>query len=234
MDDAEHEQSLRIADKTFQVVRKEVLVRDDHTCLGCGVTMRKYLEVHHIDDDHKNNDYANLATLCPVCHSCFHIGRAGIAEEGLLVWLPHVPQFRLNAFAYAVHVAMRSDDPTVKSLAVGVQKTILRTQDIVLERIGNTSPTTLANTLMSLGEKDYQNRNALLGGLRYYPIGSRKMTGGPHGTVDTWPQIIDALMDDGGTFRRGRWDSGAWVSHYNSERNRIFSETTLSVIDEAT
>ena len=49
-------------------------VRDKHTCQICGDW--KYVEVHHKDGNHKNNDPINLITLCPFCHK--NIGRTKI------------------------------------------------------------------------------------------------------------------------------------------------------------
>ena len=61
-----------------------------------------WMEVHHADGDYKNNSVDNLVTLCPFCHSCFHIGFvisvgmmdscfhigfAGLKEKGILLQL---------------------------------------------------------------------------------------------------------------------------------------------------
>ncbi len=46
--------------------RLEALARDDYKCSLCENT--ETLEVHHIDNDRKNNDLDNLETLCGKCH----------------------------------------------------------------------------------------------------------------------------------------------------------------------
>jgi hypothetical protein len=42
------------------------------TCEKCGYQSqaedRRDLDIHHLDDNHNNNDPANLQTLCPTCH----------------------------------------------------------------------------------------------------------------------------------------------------------------------
>ena len=55
-------------------VRKSVLERDQHRCTRCGATGGR-LEVHHIDGrgenvpaEERNNDPANLTSLCVSCH----------------------------------------------------------------------------------------------------------------------------------------------------------------------
>lgn len=48
-------------------------------CEACGTTKR--LQAHHIDEDWKNNDPANLQTLCVFCHAFWHAmhRRLGVA-----------------------------------------------------------------------------------------------------------------------------------------------------------
>ena len=46
-----------------------------HECLCCGWDEDdRILEVHHIDEDHKNNDINNLCILCPICHRKITLG----------------------------------------------------------------------------------------------------------------------------------------------------------------
>jgi len=45
----------------------EVLFQADHTCCKCGLS-GKTLQIHHIDENPKNNDAENLAVLCLECH----------------------------------------------------------------------------------------------------------------------------------------------------------------------
>lgn len=41
----------------------------EHKCCVCGYNEDiRILEVHHIDENHSNNDIANLCLLCPNCH----------------------------------------------------------------------------------------------------------------------------------------------------------------------
>lgn len=38
-------------------------------CPFCNIDDVEHFEIHHIDEDHGNNDRANLLMLCPLCHS---------------------------------------------------------------------------------------------------------------------------------------------------------------------
>lgn len=41
----------------------------EHKCMVCGYDEdERILEVHHIDENHNNNDIDNLCILCPNCH----------------------------------------------------------------------------------------------------------------------------------------------------------------------
>ena len=42
------------------------------TCKRCGVTDLRLLNVHHLDENHKNNAVENLVWLCYNCHFLVH------------------------------------------------------------------------------------------------------------------------------------------------------------------
>lgn len=62
---------------------KENLKKD--FCEKCGSKHRR-LEIHHIDNNIKNNSLNNLITVCPSCHKEAHykIGRTKMGQKGLL------------------------------------------------------------------------------------------------------------------------------------------------------
>ena len=47
----------------------------EHKCAVCGWNEdERILEVHHIDENHSNNDINNLCILCPICHRKITLG----------------------------------------------------------------------------------------------------------------------------------------------------------------
>lgn len=50
-------------------------------CTMCGLNEECCLQVHHIDEDRKNDDVNNLIILCANCHSRVHRGGYRITEE---------------------------------------------------------------------------------------------------------------------------------------------------------
>lgn len=108
------------ADHAYAQKRIHVLQRDRYRCTGCGfpappdrealsgsLAASGYLEVHHADNDHQNNDdVRNLVSLCPFCHTVHHIGFAGAHRRATLIWLPWLSQERVNLLCNLCGVVM--------------------------------------------------------------------------------------------------------------------------------
>ena len=62
-------------------IRIDILKRDRFTCQLC-LKYYKELHVHHIDWNHRNNDYKNLITLCQRCHA----KQQGNKKEWIRFW----------------------------------------------------------------------------------------------------------------------------------------------------
>lgn len=102
------------ADRAFRQVRRAVLEAADNTCEYCDQRSEKYQEVHHADDDHKNNSPINLIATCPLCHQVFHIGLAGMKEGGDLIYLPEMSQAELNQLALVIWLVTETDPASIK------------------------------------------------------------------------------------------------------------------------
>lgn len=63
------------ANQVFKAVRKKTLVEQSHSCYFCGITSKSN-EVHHLDDNHHNNQPDNLKVVCRLCHPYHHLGEA--------------------------------------------------------------------------------------------------------------------------------------------------------------
>lgn len=98
------------ADKEFQSVRRVILEAYDYTCAYCSQTSEKYQEVHHKDDDHKNNAKSNLVCTCPLCHQVFHIGLAGMKDGADIAYLPELTQAEINQLALVTWLFTETDD----------------------------------------------------------------------------------------------------------------------------
>jgi hypothetical protein len=207
-----HDPSAEDADAEFEVIKKKVLVRDKYTCQYCRMrTLREedqkkngvfhkgrfagYFEVHHKDDDHRNNDPDNLLTVCPFCHSVFHCGNAGHREAGSIIWAPWITQEDLNISVHVLFILMTFEHPSeaeIKKAEESQTQDALRfsaeTGRIARERYevlqsfadlaeknlgaGMSNAAVLGESLMVLAKQDesaYMRRAAFLGGARFLP-----------------------------------------------------------------
>jgi hypothetical protein len=62
-----------------RAVQKRVRKFLGQSCEGCGTTQR--LSIHHRDRNWRNNDPANLATLCMSCHTKLHHWQGDILKK---------------------------------------------------------------------------------------------------------------------------------------------------------
>lgn len=90
------------ASEAFAAARTSILERDAYTCQACGFSAPKGMEVHHIDDNHHNNDPANLVTLCPFCHMYFTCGNRGGVFSAELIFMPILHPVAINQICHTV------------------------------------------------------------------------------------------------------------------------------------
>ncbi len=190
MADEDHEE----ADAAFRRIRPAIIERDRETCRCCGFKASKFQEVHHLDDNHANNDKANLATVCFLCHNVFHIGRAGMAGESYLIWLPEMSQGDLHHIFRAMSVAIH-DGNDLKTLAEQAMAQLDERRKGAIERIGTDSPVILGRVLIDLDEKAYASRGKKLAGIRLMPT-MIKM----RGNVNIFDDVVSYWKSKGGPF----------------------------------
>lgn len=194
------------ANEEFERQRLAVLKRDRWTCRGkgCGFASGQMphapaggMEIHHLDDDHHNNDPANLVTLCPFCHMAFTMGRRGASFAGTLGLLPGISQGELNLIIHTVwglKRAMEMDesgqekrfiganrgpgDAVVKSaineawgqlnqVIEDAQTRLVSEYEGFLPEISK--PEVLSAVLSEIPEKEYRERDRILEHVRLFP-----------------------------------------------------------------
>lgn len=197
------------SDSEFQDVRLEVLESDDHTCQFCGFRSApdkkgsSWQEVHHKNDDHTDNSRQNLATACPLCHQCFHLGLAGMQDGGTLIWLPELRQTELNNLCRAIFCAITSGSeyaPTAKAIYASLESRASHLEDIL--GAGSSNPAVVGQALIELTEEEYEKRNEGLIMVRLLPKPGRFINAIRYwaNTVeskippDTWLQIAEPVL----------------------------------------
>ncbi len=58
--------------------KKRVLTRQHHSCATCGqkLTSEERVHLHHVDGNHKNNRWQNLAAMHESCHDYLHMSKS--------------------------------------------------------------------------------------------------------------------------------------------------------------
>src|SRR3989344_4737634 len=105
----------KAADAEYRAIRPGFIEQSNGRCRYCNYSSKKHNEVHHLDDDHHNNDRSNFAIACRACHPYQHIGepsKAGdLAGEGLgsatlLAAIPEISAQDLNHLQRAIGAAL--------------------------------------------------------------------------------------------------------------------------------
>lgn len=188
------------ADREFQRVRLAILDACGGRCEFCGLISAKYQEVHHGDDDHRNNKPENLFGSCPLCHQVFHVGLAGIRDGATVIYAPEFTQAEINQISLLIWTIESTKDAAVieesqfKRIHASATKlrgdlenrrgtVLLRmhkyfTDNNLLPKdmkpaLSHFGPSLFASILMSLDDETYEKRADLLGGLRLLPRSAR-------------------------------------------------------------
>ncbi len=65
--------------------RLRILERDSYTCVYCGHSQPKGMEVNHITG-HRDQAPENLESVCPLCHRVLHAGLFAAIHGSLLIF----------------------------------------------------------------------------------------------------------------------------------------------------
>ena len=90
------------SDTANKAQRARILARHNNTCVDCQLKLTRHMEVRHEDDNHDNNDDANLVCVCPFCHLRDHLGPTGFASAGTMIGVPTLTQGQINALTLAI------------------------------------------------------------------------------------------------------------------------------------
>lgn len=102
-------------DELFRKMRRAVLDASGSTCRFCQMSSMHGIEVHHADDNHKNNSPANLIATCPLCHQIFHIGLAGMHESADIIYCPELSQAEINQTALMIWMITEAEQNAAQS-----------------------------------------------------------------------------------------------------------------------
>jgi intracellular multiplication protein IcmJ len=193
-----------LADRAFVPLREMVLKRDANQCRFCGFKAPKYQEVHHLDDNHANNEPGNLLTICNLCHQVHHLGMCGMRNAGFLAAIPEMTQTEVNHIGRAYFVALLLVGADIKDRLTGLYALLRARSDMLKSafHLDISSPLLFAEILSGCDEAMYEQRASLLeslrlvptqqafhaGQLEYYAVNLRE-----HFSPDTWVALAGQL-----------------------------------------
>lgn len=76
---------LRNKPEKYKNYRTIGFYHNGNKCENCGYNEYNILQIHHIDENRKNNKKENLIVLCPNCHAGITFGKA-ILENRKIIW----------------------------------------------------------------------------------------------------------------------------------------------------
>lgn len=164
-----------LADADFDGTRTKILQRDNYTCRFCSFKAAKYQEIHHLDDNHHNNDESNLLTVCNLCHMVHHVGMFAMNGSGFLAVVPELTQTEVISIVRAIHVASHFADATARAKLTSLFAIFQHRGDILKQCFGKdgvdiSNPFNMANVLsMEAADGIYAKRAELLVHLRLIP-----------------------------------------------------------------
>lgn len=189
--------------------RSKVLARDDFTCVHCGFRAQKFQEVRSANPDGaaRPNRADDWVTACHMCDQCQSLERVGMMGEGVLIWLPELPQTQLNHLVRALYIARSGDGETADAARRGLDALRGR-RDEAKRRLGTDDPLVLATVFAdNLSETEYQDRASKLQDIRLLSL-DRRIQRTPTGEVDRFPDMVTYWKSREGPF--GQTPPGNW------------------------
>ncbi len=160
-----------VADAALKARRPSVLERHRYTCGACGYVAKSaaHLDVHHLDDDHHNNDEANLVAACHTCHPHQHVGEVAVRADqwaqglGKQSGLAHVPELSaadLCLLMRAIGAALL--DEQSRADALHIYEEIMERTEVTEQRLGAWKAADFAAAMAQLSDEQYRYRHKVL------------------------------------------------------------------------
>lgn len=139
------------------------------------------MDVHHVDDNHANNAFENLAAACHTCHPYQHIGElvrheqsskqtAGplraedLGHRTLLASIPEVSAADLNLLQRAIGAALA--DPSEAPIAQEMLQRLAARASWLEADVGTFKPADFAAALAKLDDAAYGHREDAISDIR--------------------------------------------------------------------
>jgi intracellular multiplication protein IcmJ len=166
--DDEHES---VSSPAFTEKRSEIFARDRHACHFCGFVDQRFMELHHVDGDHRNHDANNLVAACTLCHQVHHLAMCGLRYGGMMAVVPELTQTEVNSIVRELFVSQRLGDKELADRAAGIYAAFEARRDTLrlAFSIDLGSPLVFANALSTCSDSAFERRGLDLKDIRLVP-----------------------------------------------------------------
>ncbi|OLB45843.1 MAG: hypothetical protein AUF64_05005 [Chloroflexi bacterium 13_1_20CM_54_36] len=137
--------------EAWKRTRLQVLKRDNSTCVYCGWTAQRFMQVNHIEAE-DNHDLDNLETVCTACHAVLHIGIKSM--QGIISAFDSKPELtNMTKIVYATRVLVAR-----KTSWAEIERQVLQHYALPDGRVYTCEETTgLANQMLkTIQPRDYR------------------------------------------------------------------------------
>lgn len=202
------------ADALFESTRVQSLQRTAYRCARCGyessadVKKRKssVLHVHHVDDDHHNNEPENHLPHCSLDHAYHHIGcdapttggSRGWASQMVIAYAPEVSSEDLNHLQRAAGAAL--SDPKESEVAKEILGFLAALSLPVRDVLGSCKAKDFAACFGTMSPAEYEQRGEVVSGFRvlFHPdilraVGGEMLVDAPLFPVKSWEGVASGL-----------------------------------------
>jgi intracellular multiplication protein IcmJ len=164
---------------------EKTLKRDKYTCRFCGFHSEQFQRIVYC----KEAGDPPFATACGFCELCLTLDRTGLANAGILVWLPEIGQAELHHIMRAIYIAKAGTGEIVAAGARALDALMARRSD-AKKRLGTDDPLLLATVMHeSLTDEEYENTSRKIDGIRLLPL-DKHLVRTPKGNINQFPQMI--------------------------------------------
>lgn len=205
-----------VADAEFEAMREPALAAGRYRCRYCGYESTpnlakkrpSALQVHHLDDDHHNNEPRNLAAVDSLCHAYHHIGcnapspgaPQGWSDRLRMAYLPEVSAEDVNVLQRAIGAALLDD--AERAVAQEILKLLGALALPVRDAWGSNKAGDFAACLSNMTSGEYERAQHALSGLRvlFHPeilkiSGQQLLDDAPLLSVRSWDGLLRAHIE---------------------------------------
>jgi len=165
--------SARKSDPKFSEYEKKIWQRDNYTCHFCGFQAKKFQDVVNLDGNFGNNRMMNLVTACCFCSQCFFLESVGVGGfgGGSLIYLPEMPQEKLNGLCHVLFCAI-TNNTGYKQSAQTIYRSFKYRSQMVEDKFGEgtSDPSLMGQLLIDANvANDHEKMNDMFENLRLLP-----------------------------------------------------------------